>query len=184
MHMKKKGVRFLAGIIACMVLAQAAGPVRAANISELEQQKKELEKQKKEVDERKKQEQQNYNKASGKVNAIQSDADAVGEEIDEIDAALVETLASVELIEEDIEKKEGQIAQTTEELEEATETEKEQYKAMKLRIQFMYEKGETTYLQLLLESQGFADMVNKVEYIEKLYEYDRALLEQAARQRG
>lgn len=55
---------------------------------------------------------------------------------------------------------------------------------MKLRIRFMYEKGDVTYLQLLLESQGFGEMVNKVEYVEKLYEYDQRKLEeyQIARQ--
>ena len=56
--------------------------------------------------------------------------------------------------------------------------EEEQYEAMKLRIKFMYEKGDTTYLQLLLESQGFSDMVNKAEYIEKLYDYDRKKLQE------
>ena len=65
---------------------------------------------------------------------------------------------------------------TTADYEAAKVTEEEQYEAMKLRVKFMYEKGDTTYLQLLLESNGFSDMINKVEYIEKLYEYDRTLL--------
>ena len=82
----------------------------------------------------------------------------------------------MELIEEDIADKEEQIEVTTAEYEAAKATEEEQYEAMKLRVKFMYEKGDTTYLQLLLESSGFSDMINKVEYIEKLYEYDRTLL--------
>ena len=104
--------------------------------------------------------------------------DEVAGEIDEIDAALVETIASVELIEEEITEKKEQIEETTKELEEAQAVEQEQYEAMKLRIKFMYEKGDTTYLQLLLESQGFSDMVNKAEYIEKLYDYDRKKLQE------
>ncbi|MDO4464372.1 MAG: NlpC/P60 family protein, partial [Bacillota bacterium] len=125
---------------------------------------------------KKKQEQEKYNDASGRVDTIQSDVDEVAGEIEEIDAALVETLASVELIEEDIDEKEEQIVVTTADYEAAKVTEEEQYEAMKLRVKFMYEKGDTTYLQLLLESNGFSDMINKVEYIEKLYEYDRTLL--------
>ena len=41
----------------------------------------------------------------------------------------------------------------------------------------MYERGNATYAQLLFESKGFSDMMNKAEYIEKLYSYDRRMLE-------
>ena len=174
--MRKKLVRLFAIFIAFSMMVLVVEPVRATTISDLEKEKQELEQKKKEADEKKKQEQEKYNDASGRVDTIQSDVDEVAGEIEEIDAALVETLASVELIEEDIDKKEEQIVVTTADYEEAKVTEEEQYEAMKLRVKFMYEKGDTTYLQLLLESNGFSDMINKVEYIEKLYEYDRTLL--------
>ena len=162
--------------LSCIGILLVVEPVRATTISDLEKQKEELEEQRRQADEQRRQEQQNYNNASGRVSSIQSDVDEVAEEIDEIDAALVETLASIEMIEEDIAAKEDQIEETTKELDAAI--------AMKLRIKFMYEKGDTTYLQILLESQNFSDMVNKVEYVEKLYEYDRKLLldYQAARE--
>ena len=174
--MRKKLVRLFAIFIAFSMMVLVVEPVRATTISDLEKEKQELEQKKKEADEKKKQEQEKYNDASGRVDTIQSDVDEVAGEIEEIDAALVETLASVELIEEDIDKKEEQIVVTTADYEAAKVTEEEQYEAMKLRVKFMYEKGDTTYLQLLLESNGFSDMINKVEYIEKLYEYDRTLL--------
>ena len=170
--------------LSCIGILLVVEPVRATTISDLEKQKEELEEQRRQADEQRRQEQQNYNNASGRVSSIQSDVDEVAEEIDEIDAALVETLASIEMIEEDIAAKEDQIEETTKELDAAIATEQAQYEAMKLRIKFMYEKGDTTYLQILLESQNFSDMVNKVEYVEKLYEYDRKLLldYQAARE--
>ena len=174
--MRKKLVRLFAIFIAFSMMVLVVEPVRATTISDLEKEKQELEQKKKEADEKKKQEQEKYDNASGRVDTIQSDVDEIAGEIDEIDAALVETLASVELIEEDIADKEEQIEVTTAEYEAAKATEEEQYEAMKLRVKFMYEKGDTTYLQLLLESSGFSDMINKVEYIEKLYEYDRTLL--------
>ena len=174
--MRKKLVRLFAILIAFSMMVLVVDPERATTISDLEKEKQELAQKKKEADEKKKQEQEKYDNASGRVDTIQSDVDEIAGEIDEIDAALVETLASVELIEEDIADKEEQIEVTTAEYEAAKATEEEQYEAMKLRVKFMYEKGDTTYLQLLLESSGFSDMINKVEYIEKLYEYDRTLL--------
>lgn len=184
---KGKGLlRLIAVGMSWSMLLAAPIPVLATstNVSELEKQKEELEQQKKDADAKKKQEQQNYQNASGKVSSIQSDVDAISDEIDEIDESLVETIASVEIIRDEVSQKEDQIKTTTEELQKAQETEQEQYAAMKLRVKFMYEKGDSTYLQLLMESQNFGEMVNKVEYVEKLYDYDRKLLEEyiAARQ--
>ncbi len=182
--MKKRLARLVAIGISLIMMFLAVEPVWATNISDLEKEKERIEQQKREADERKKQEQANYNSASGKVDSIQSEVDEIEGEIDEIDAALVETLASVEMIKEDISAKEVQIEETSQDLVKAQEIEQEQYESMKLRIRFMYEKGDVTYLQLLLESQGFGEMVNKVEYVEKLYEYDQRKLEeyQIARQ--
>ena len=182
--MKKRLARLVAIGISLIMMFLVVEPVWATNISDLEKEKERIEQQKREADERKKQEQANYNSASGKVDSIQSEVDEIEGEIDEIDAALVETLASVEMIKEDISAKEVQIEETSQDLVKAQEIEQEQYESMKLRRRFMYEKGDVTYLQLLLESQGFGEMVNKVEYVEKLYEYDQRKLEeyQIARQ--
>lgn len=176
--MKKKLIRLFAFFISLAMMLLVVEPVWATTVSDLEKEKEKIEQQKREADERKKQEQANYNNASGKVDSIQTEVDEISEEIEEIDAALVETLASVEMIQEEIADKEDQIEETTADLEEAQRVEQEQYESMKLRIKFMYEKGDATYLQLLLESGGFGEMVNKVEYVEKLYEYDRKLLEE------
>ena len=47
---------------------------------------------------------------------------------------------------------------------------------MKKRIKFMYERGDTMYMELLVESGSFGDMLNKAEYIEMLSSYDRKKL--------
>ncbi|MBQ8878911.1 MAG: C40 family peptidase, partial [Lachnospiraceae bacterium] len=153
-------------------------PVCATTISDLEKEKQELEEQKKEAENKQSEEQEKLNTISGEIDTMQGEADDVAGEIEEIDAALVETIASVEIIEEDIGEKETQIEETTVEYEAALATEQEQYESMKLRVKFMYEKGETTYLQLFLESQSLSDMVNKADYFEKLYAYDRKMLEE------
>ncbi len=77
-----------------------------------------------------------------------------------------------------ITEKEEEIEKTTQELEEAVRQQEEQYEAMKNRIKFMYEKGDTFYLELLFTSGGFADMTNKADYIESLSRYDRDKLQE------
>lgn len=177
MRKKKIWVRYLAILLSLLMVVWTAQPVLASSVSDLEKEKQELEQQKKDADAKRQQEQQNYNKAVGKASSIEANANEVAEEIDEIDAALVETIASVEMIEEEIGEKEEQIEETTRECEEAMAVEQEQYEAMKLRIKFMYEKGDSTYLEILLSGKSFSDIINKVEYVERLYEYDRNMLE-------
>ena len=77
-----------------------------------------------------------------------------------------------------ITEKEEEIEVTAAELEEAIRIQEEQYAAMKKRIKFMYEKGDTFYLELLFTAGGFADMTNKAYYIESLSRYDRNKLEE------
>ena len=62
------------------------------------------------------------------------------------------------------------------ELETARETEKNQYENMKLRIQYMYEKGDTYFLELLFESADLSEFLSQAEYISKISEYDRTML--------
>ena len=175
---KKKWIHlFVIGMSLTMMIL-VVEPVCATTISDLEKEKQELEEQKKEAENKQSEEQEKLNTISGEIDTMQGEADDVAGEIEEIDAALVETIASVEIIEEDIGEKENQIEETTVEYEAALATEQEQYESMKLRVKFMYEKGETTYLQLFLESQSLSDMVNKADYFEKLYAYDRKMLEE------
>lgn len=78
----------------------------------------------------------------------------------------------------DIAAKEKKIEETKVELGEAEKVKEHQYEMMKLRIKFMYEQNDQTYLSMFLEASSLADMLNKVEYVSKLSEYDRNMLEE------
>ena len=75
-------------------------------------------------------------------------------------------------------EKEQQISDTTEELNEAIKQQEDQYEAMKKRIKFMYEKGDTFYLEMIFSSSSFSDMTNKADYIEALSQYDKDKLDE------
>ena len=78
---------------------------------------------------------------------------------------------------------EGDIATTEENLANAELTEAEQYESMKLRIKYMYENGNENFLDLLLSSDNMEDFLNKAEYVEKIAEYDRNMLDLYAKTR-
>lgn len=91
---------------------------------------------------------------------------------------LSEVSANLEDLETQIAAKEEEIEVTTRLLDDAIMQADGQYEAMKVRIQFMYERGDTAYLEMLLNAGSFAKMLNAAEYIEELTEYDRNKLEE------
>ena len=103
-------------------------------------------------------------------------ADAISY-IQKMDAELAEVEAKLEDLGNQQTIKEQEIAETEIELEDAKKTEREQYESMKLRIQYMYENGNESYLEMLLGAESFADLLNKSEYIAQITSYDRDMLD-------
>ena len=98
--------------------------------------------------------------------------------VSKLDQNLTEVEAKIEELKNLISEKEDEILKTTEELEDAQEKEATQYQAMKDRVQFLYEQGDTYYLEMLLAAESFGDFVNKKEYITKMSEYDAKMLKE------
>lgn len=91
--------------------------------------------------------------------------------VEELDKNLEEIQQKISDLEALIIAKEKEIAQTEAELVEALEIEESQYESMKLRIQMMYEQGDIYYLDLIFEG-GFAGLLNRLDYVEQISQYD------------
>lgn len=97
--------------------------------------------------------------------------------VKELDADLADIQAKINELKALISEKEAEIQAKTEELEEAIAVQEAQYEAMKSRIKFMYEKGDTLYMELVFGAESFGEMLNKADYIEMLSSYDRKMLD-------
>lgn len=157
--MNKRVVCFLTAFIVGLMPTMS---VYATTISDAKQQKQKTEEKLSDVNE--------------DIENLEENIEETEAEIEEIDSQLVELLMTVDILTSDLEEKEAAIVQAEAEYEAALKREQDQYEAMKLRIKYMYEKGDESYVQMLIQSQSFADLLNKVEYAEKLYEYDRNML--------
>ena len=69
-----------------------------------------------------------------------------------------------------------QVEHTQLEIVEAKKIEEKQYEDMKVRIKYMYEQGNTQYVELFIESESMADFLNKADYITSISKYDRDML--------
>lgn len=136
-----------------------------------------LEKLQKAQEEKKKTEQAMGNQKDEKKSLEITQNSLIGE-LSSLNDELMQIGDNLEKIESDIDDKELEISNTQLQLEEAIRVEEEQYEAMKERIRFMYESGESTYLELIFSSKSLGDFLNKSEYIESINAYDRKMLEQ------
>ena len=151
-------------LMALAVAAHTVLPVSAVTSQELQQQRDETQSQ--------------LNSANAAASSLEGQQEVVAEEMEAAELSLVQNLASIQILEDQIARTETEIAVKQAEYDAAYALEQEQYAAMKKRIQYMYEQGDITYMQILLTSSSLGDALNKNEYIEKLYEYDQRLLQQ------
>ena len=124
----------------------------------------------------KNQAQSNLNSVNSQIDSIKSQQSALQSQIDQVDSELVQVLVDLDVVAGEIENKKVELAQAEADLETAKAKEAEQYGSMKERIRYMYENGDSSFLDALVGAQNFADVLNKVENFSKVYDYDRNLL--------
>ena len=117
------------------------------------------------------------------IDDVKDELDSFEEQQDALEGDLKDLNHSLSTLANDMNQLESQISQKqkemellTKKLEDATLLADEQYEAMKSRIQFMYEYGSISLLEVLLESRSFADFLNRTEYVSFITSYDREKL--------
>ncbi|MCI8666072.1 MAG: peptidoglycan DD-metalloendopeptidase family protein [Dorea sp.] len=134
-------------LIFILCLGMASG-AEASEISETEKKAKELENQKKE--------------AEGEKESLEKQLNDILTEMDETKAK--------------IEAKEIEVREKEEELVQAKIDENDQYESMKKRIKYMYENGNSQFIEILCESKSIGEFLNNAEYITTISQYDRNML--------
>ena len=161
----KKRVRSVVCLLLCaLVFLESTRNVQAVTIEELQRQI---------------QESQSYlNSENATISGLQDEQDLIEEEIEDTEAELVNLYTEIGVLEDQIAEKEAEIEVAQAEYEEAEAEERRQYEAMKERIRFTYEQGESSYIELLLSSGSFSELLNRAEFIEEVSAYDDRMLEE------
>ena len=112
------------------------------------------------------------------LKSLESAKDNLEDYVTQLDANLAKLSSRIDELNQLLEEKETEIEVTREELAAAKKQEEEQYDAMKKRIKFMYERGNSSYIEMILSADSFADFLNRAEFINKISEYDREMLDE------
>lgn len=151
-------------ILAVLVLAvQAPLPGRASPVTRAEQERRRAEEEKSRAESEAQQLEQKLGQSRQKEQALEEE--------------LVRLLALKDILESDMEELKTQIQEADRDYRQAEEKRQRQYDILKKRIQFLYEEGDITYLDILLKAKNIGDVVSQTEYFRQLYEYDQEIIQ-------
>ena len=142
-------------LIVCLTFISVTSPVYslADTKTEYDDNNKELERLRNE-----------QSQLSSELNDLNSELDNAGEKLNSINDRIADTQEQIDSLNEDISN---------------MEIEKQhQFDTMKLRIQYMYENSDYSFLDVLLSSSSMADLLQRNEYVSRISQYDRKMLEE------
>ena len=172
--MKKKvnvkgNIRRMALLVAgCVVMGGMAASQTGGNMA-YAMTKEEAERQKDDASE-------NEKNAKDVLDSLEEQQNKIVQDVADLDAKMTSVQTQITSLQEQTDELQTEIDTTQKSLDEAQKAEDEQYEAMKQRIQYLYEEGETEYVDALLTSISFSDLLNKSEYIDQISEYDQRQL--------
>ncbi|MDO4621328.1 MAG: NlpC/P60 family protein [Eubacteriales bacterium] len=118
---------------------------------------------------------------SASISELETKKQNLLSEIDSLEADLVKTIAEVDTINARLETLAAEMEQTAADLTVAEGEKETQQEAMKARIQYIYERGgDAGWIQIFLNDGDIASWLNNDEYTQKIYDYDRSMLQSYA----
>ncbi len=159
------------GIVITLLVIMVISPFHilsfANEIDKAKEEKSSLEKKKEETE--------------VKIQSLEKEKGDILKYIEKLDMELNNLANEIEGLNKDIKKVNKDIEAAQVDLKAARIAEADQYDIMKKRIKYMYENGNTTYFEVITQSGSLAELLNHVEYISKITEYDNHLLDEYTR---
>lgn len=149
--------------LALILAMQPVSLTRASSLEEAQQEKEKLE--------------DALNEAQELIESLKGSKSNIQDKVTKLDAQLTKISTDISNLESQLEDKNLEISDTAKVLKEAQEDAKVQYEKMKLRIRYMYENRDKSYVEQLLSARSISDLLNAVEYISQITRYDRQMLD-------
>lgn len=119
------------------------------------------------------------------IQTMNQEKDSLNGTLNKLNTQLTEVSDNLSDLEDQIDAKQEEIDTTLAEIEatkqsveEAKATVENQYETMKRQFRFIYERGDSLYMELIFSSKTFGSALNKLDYMEQLSRYQKKLLTQ------
>ncbi len=137
----------------------------------------ELNQQKKELDEK-------LEEASHRLEYVQGEMSTILLEIQKLSDRISQYENENKYLAEQVAQLEASIVENTKLLEIVTEEYNQKDQLLRERLVTVYEEGELTYLDALLSSQSFSEMVSRYYLMQEMAEYDNQLIDKVEQQKN
>lgn len=161
--MKKRLLGLVCVLIASAMVIGLAQPLKATSIDEEKKKQQDME--------------NNLDDIQNTLDKLETMKNDMNEYIEAMDSKIVEVSIKIADLNNQATVKQAEIDEINVKLAAQEEDIQSQYESMKLRIRFMYENGQTQYMEMMLGSGSLGDFLNKAEYISELTTYDRNMLD-------
>lgn len=154
--------KFVSGLLTVSLTLAFVGVADAASVSQLQKQSSAFKNQ--------------ISSVQSQINSTKQQKASTQSEIQELDRQLASVQAEITQLNTKIQETTANLNKSQQELKEAIATRESHYNTLKKRIRVMYEYGNSGYLEALLSSDNFSDFITRLEYTNKLVEYDNKVL--------
>lgn len=162
--MKKLSIKILGAIVVAIMLVQNTVAI-AATQNDLNNINKQIEQQK------------------DKINDIKEEKSDKLEEVEKINTQISEYQKQIDELDERISEMNSQLKEEQTKLDKAQDDFDKQEKLMEARLVATQEQGETSFLDVLLSSDGIMDFISKYYFVTELVSADTELLEDIKKQK-
>lgn len=114
--------------------------------------------------------------AQANISGLESKKQELESYLAELNSQYNELTDSISQLSIEAAEKEEELKNVKAQLEVAKQNAQDQYEAMKIRIQYMYEHGGSTMLEMLLSSDNLSDFMNQANNVATISTYDRNML--------
>ncbi len=167
--MKKLGTKFSIALIIVIVILVLPKNSYSDYVSNLRDQRANLQGQ--------------LDASSAQIEIIQSDVSELVSQIAQLNEEITSQQIEVELLEAQRTDLEQTIAKTEEKLEEATEQYEKQKQLLETSLVASYKAGESTYLDVLLQSTSLSDFISNYYMISQIVESQQEMLSKVEKQK-
>lgn len=115
-------------------------------------------------------------KAAKEITEKEKEKDAILAQRNELDMQITGILDNIESVESVIAEKDAAIEQKNEEIEDLQEIIDRNESKLRTRIRVMYEYGEVSYLEMILDSKGLGDLFARISAFQNIVNHDQELI--------
>jgi len=139
--------------------------------------KSELEKQQADL-------QNKVNQNANTANDLDKQIRNLDSQVEALDGEIEKLMIDMQQNNKQIDNVQGQIKQTEEKIKKAEADIKEEQDLFDKRMKVMYVKGNSSYLEVMLDSKGISDFISKLEAVKKVASYDKKMIDDLKEKRS